>query len=152
MRHHRVLRVVSKLLIPFILLFALYVQFHGDFGPGGGFRTTPPSPNASGYEAVDELYSYFLYTNWTSPTGAFRGARALVATIKHPVPFFDDSYAVDSPNVGPYGSAVIKELIPEIERRLLRSDGCSCARAELCCFPRCLNRHTRIQQGVIILR
>lgn len=33
-----VLRVVSKLLIPFILLFALYVQMHGDFGPGGGFQ------------------------------------------------------------------------------------------------------------------
>jgi multicomponent Na+:H+ antiporter subunit B len=38
MRHHRVLRVAAKLLIPFILLFALYVQFHGDFGPGGGFQ------------------------------------------------------------------------------------------------------------------
>jgi multicomponent Na+:H+ antiporter subunit B len=38
MRHHLILRVVSKLLIPFILLFALYVQFHGDFGPGGGFQ------------------------------------------------------------------------------------------------------------------
>ena len=38
MRHHLVLRVVSKLLIPFMLLFALYVQFHGDFGPGGGFQ------------------------------------------------------------------------------------------------------------------
>ncbi len=33
-----ILRVVSRLLIPFILLFALYVQFHGDFGPGGGFQ------------------------------------------------------------------------------------------------------------------
>lgn len=38
MRHKLVLRVVSKILIPFILLFALYVQFHGDFGPGGGFQ------------------------------------------------------------------------------------------------------------------
>ncbi|MGB1844644.1 MAG: Na(+)/H(+) antiporter subunit B [Thalassobaculaceae bacterium] len=38
MRHHLVLRVVSKMLIPFILLFGLYVQFHGDFGPGGGFQ------------------------------------------------------------------------------------------------------------------
>lgn len=38
MRHHPVLRVVGKLIIPFILLFALYVQFHGDFGPGGGFQ------------------------------------------------------------------------------------------------------------------
>ena len=33
-----ILRVISKLLIPPILLFALYVQFHGDFGPGGGFQ------------------------------------------------------------------------------------------------------------------
>ncbi|MEQ1438091.1 DUF4040 domain-containing protein [Fontimonas sp. SYSU GA230001] len=35
---HRVLRVVTKLLVPFILVFALYVQFHGDYGPGGGFQ------------------------------------------------------------------------------------------------------------------
>ena len=38
MRNDLVLRVIAKLLIPFILLFALYVQFHGDFGPGGGFQ------------------------------------------------------------------------------------------------------------------
>lgn len=38
MRHHRVLRIAAKLLIPFIMLFGLYVQFHGDFGPGGGFQ------------------------------------------------------------------------------------------------------------------
>jgi multicomponent Na+:H+ antiporter subunit B len=33
-----VLRVVAKLMVPYILIFALYVQFHGDFGPGGGFQ------------------------------------------------------------------------------------------------------------------
>ncbi|MBA4176667.1 MAG: cation:proton antiporter [Leptothrix sp. (in: Bacteria)] len=38
MRHDLILRVIAKLMIPFILLFALYVQFHGDFGPGGGFQ------------------------------------------------------------------------------------------------------------------
>ena len=38
MKHHVVLRVVAKLLIPYILLYALYVQFHGDYGPGGGFQ------------------------------------------------------------------------------------------------------------------
>lgn len=38
MRDYLVLRVITKLLFPFILLFALYVQFHGDFGPGGGFQ------------------------------------------------------------------------------------------------------------------
>ena len=38
MREHHILRVVAKFLLPFILLFALYVQFHGDYGPGGGFQ------------------------------------------------------------------------------------------------------------------
>lgn len=38
MKEKPILRVGTKLLIPFILLFALYVQFHGDFGPGGGFQ------------------------------------------------------------------------------------------------------------------
>ena len=38
LKKYIVLRVVSRMLIPFILLFALYVQFHGDFGPGGGFQ------------------------------------------------------------------------------------------------------------------
>ena len=38
MEHHFVLRVIAKLLMPSILMFALYVQFHGDFGPGGGFQ------------------------------------------------------------------------------------------------------------------
>jgi multicomponent Na+:H+ antiporter subunit B len=33
-----VLRIIAKLMIPLILLYALYVQFHGDFGPGGGFQ------------------------------------------------------------------------------------------------------------------
>jgi len=38
MKNDLILRVVAKLLMPYILLFALYVQFHGDFGPGGGFQ------------------------------------------------------------------------------------------------------------------
>jgi multicomponent Na+:H+ antiporter subunit B len=38
MKDHVVLRVVAKLMIPAILLFALYVQFHGEYGPGGGFQ------------------------------------------------------------------------------------------------------------------
>lgn len=35
---HRVLQVMTRLLVPFMVLFALYVQFHGDYGPGGGFQ------------------------------------------------------------------------------------------------------------------
>lgn len=38
MIRHVILRVLIKLLIPLIMLFALYVQFHGDYGPGGGFQ------------------------------------------------------------------------------------------------------------------
>jgi len=38
MKRDLVLRVIAKLLIPFMLLFALYVQFHGELGPGGGFQ------------------------------------------------------------------------------------------------------------------
>lgn len=37
-QRHRVLQVVTKLVIPFVLMFGLYVQFHGDYGPGGGFQ------------------------------------------------------------------------------------------------------------------
>jgi hypothetical protein len=43
--------------------------------------------------------------------------RMLVVTFQHPTPYFDDSYAVNSANNGPYGDAIMEELIPEIERR-----------------------------------
>ncbi len=43
--------------------------------------------------------------------------RMLVVTFQHPAPYFDDSYAVNSVNVGPYGDALLQELIPEIEQR-----------------------------------
>ena len=38
MKHHLILRIVTKLLVGTIFLFALYVQFHGDYSPGGGFQ------------------------------------------------------------------------------------------------------------------
>jgi hypothetical protein len=100
------------------------------FTPGGAFSETPPSPNATGYTAVDENYAYYLYRNWSSASGPFHGARALVATVNHPVPFFDDSYAVDSANVGPYGSAIMRELVPAIEKRF-RGIGAGWARGVL---------------------
>ena len=43
--------------------------------------------------------------------------RMMVVTMQHPNPYFDDSYVVNSVNVGPYGDAVMQELIPEIEKR-----------------------------------
>jgi len=43
--------------------------------------------------------------------------RMIVVRFQHPTPFFDDSYAVNSANNGPYGDAILQELIPELERR-----------------------------------
>ena len=43
--------------------------------------------------------------------------RVIVVTFQHPTPYFDDSYAVNSVNVGPYGDALLQELIPEVEKR-----------------------------------
>ncbi len=43
--------------------------------------------------------------------------RMLLVTFQHPNPYFDDSYAVNSPNVGPYGDAIMQELLPEVEKR-----------------------------------
>ncbi len=54
-----------------------------------------------------------LYREWIQ--GGF--PEMIVVTFQHPNPYFDDSYAVNSVNVGPYGDAIIEELIPEIERR-----------------------------------
>ena len=69
------------------------------------FRETP-APNAKG---TDPAYEF--YKQWTSP----RFPRMLMVTIQHANPYYDDSYAVNSENVGPYGDAINHELIPYIE-------------------------------------
>ena len=63
MSTHVVLRVVAKLLVPFILLFALYVQFHGESGPGGGFQA-----------GVIFAAGFFLYALVFGPANARRVA------------------------------------------------------------------------------
>lgn len=59
-----------------------------------------------------------LYQQWTRDDFP----RVIVVTFQHPTPYFDDSYAVNSVNVGPYGDAIMQELIPEIERRFRTID------------------------------
>lgn len=111
-------------------LLIAHGHYSAIFNPGGRFDDTPPSANLSGYEYVDQQYAYWMYGNWTSAGGPFRGARALVITINHPVPFFDDSYAVDSANVGPYGTAIMTELLPAVEGKY-RGIGAGWARGVL---------------------
>ena len=88
------------------------------------FRTEPPAPGMEGSELRFAQAGYKLYQDWT----AGRLPRVIVLTIQHANPYFDDSYAVNSANVGPYGDAIIQELIPHIERQF-RGIGHGWARA-----------------------
>ncbi len=65
------------------------------------------------YNRIQQQYRHELYQQWTSSDFP----RHLVMTVQHPTPFYDDSYAVNSENNGPYGDAIMRELVPEIERR-----------------------------------
>ena len=98
--------------------------FHGHFPDDfGGFRTTPPDPdlkpdynarfNITGYNKLQQQEAYDFYKLWTGPGFP----RVIAVEIQHPTPFYDDSYAVNSANNGPYGDAIVKELIPEIEKQ-----------------------------------
>lgn len=98
--------------------------FHGHFPSDfGGFRTTPPDPaleceyserfQVDCYNRIVQQEAYDLYRQWIQPDFP----RFLAIEIQHANPYYDDSYAVNSQNVGPYGDAINYELIPEIERR-----------------------------------
>lgn len=98
--------------------------FHGHFPyTFGGFRETPPDPDLKpdynerfkmhGYNRIQQEYAYNFYKEWTGP--AF--PRFIIIEIQHANPYYDDSYAVNSQNLGPYGDAIMHELIPEVERR-----------------------------------
>ena len=78
----------------------------GHFSPGPPLGFNPDfKPTAQ--------RSYNIATDWMKPDFP----KMLVVTFQHPTPYFDDSYAVNSVNVGPYGDAIMKELIPEVEKR-----------------------------------
>ncbi|MGO9933654.1 MAG: hypothetical protein ACLPV8_17835 [Steroidobacteraceae bacterium] len=108
--------------------------FHGHYPDDiSGFRTTPPDPDLkpdyserfhlAGYNRIQQQEAYAFYQKWI----AADFPRFLVVEIEHANPYFDDSYAVNSANLGPYGDAINKELIPEIERRF-RAIGAGWAR------------------------
>ena len=98
--------------------------FHGHFPANiSAFRTEPPDrelkPEYSerfrinGYNLIEQQEAYRFYQTWT----AADFPRFLVVEIQHPTQFYDDSYAVNSANQGPYGDAINYELLPEIEKR-----------------------------------
>ena len=95
-------------------------HFPADFG---NFREQPPDPNLKpeysarfkldGYNRIVQEQAYQFYKDWTGPNFP----RFIIIEIQHANPYYDDSYAVNSANLGPYGDAITYELIPEIEKR-----------------------------------
>ena len=77
------------------------------------FSTHPPRPGMSTRDSMRTAYAYDLYKRWTGPNFP----RMLVMKIQHANPYYDDSYAVNSANLGPYGDAIVKELIPYVEKK-----------------------------------
>ncbi len=65
------------------------------------------------YNRIQQEFAHQFYRDWTG--SGF--PRVLLVQIQHPTPYYDDSYAVNSENNGPYGDAIMRELVPEIERR-----------------------------------
>ena len=99
------------------------VIMHGHFSAEFfGWRETPPDPNLKpeyserfhlpAYNNTVEEYSYRFYQEWTSSDFP----RMILIEIQHANPYYDDSYAVNSENLGPYGDAINYELIPYIEK------------------------------------
>jgi len=90
-----------------------YEQGHFSTEPPGGFaEKVEPSPEASERQKKRARRQEEFSKAWQS--GAF--PRMLFVTFQHPTPYYDDSYAIDSPNMGPYGQAITQELIPYIEK------------------------------------
>ena len=100
-------------------LIIFHDHFVSDFE---NFRTTPPDPDLkpdyserfhlAGYNRIQQEEAYRFYQQWIAPGFP----RVLIVKIQHANPFYDDSYAVNSANVGPYGDAIENELIPAIEK------------------------------------
>lgn len=100
------------------------IIFHDHFVSSfDNFRETPPDPDLkpdyserfhlAGYNRIEQEEAYKFYKTWTGP----KFPRVLIVKIQHANPFYDDSYAVNSANVGPYGDAIENELIPAIEKQ-----------------------------------
>jgi hypothetical protein len=99
--------------------------YHGHFPADfGGFSTEPPPANMDttdyserfriyGYKKIEAQEAYNFYKQWISKDFP----RFLVVEIQHANPYYDDSYAVNSASIGPYGDAIMRELLPEIEKK-----------------------------------
>ena len=96
---------------------AIYIQGHFGDGAPFGFSPNPPARTETDAQARSRRQrsaresGYEFYQAWNSESFP----RMIAVTFQHPTPYYDDSYAVNSANNGPYGDALLKELIPYLE-------------------------------------
>ena len=89
-------------------------QWEGSSGQATpGFSTRPPDASLKGDDRTAAEYAYKFYQEWISG----RLPRMMIMIIQHANPFYDDSYSVNSANIGPYGDAITQELIPHVEKK-----------------------------------
>lgn len=88
----------------------VYQQGHFRSSPSF-FRETPPDPEADDGDRRRQAGAYEFHQNWV----AGRLPKMLVVLTQHATPYYDDSYGVDSANMGPYGQALTEELYPALE-------------------------------------
>ena len=89
---------------------------HGHFpkdAESDGWRETPPDASARGTVRDSQVAAYQFFKDWNGP----KFPRMIHVLVQHPTPYFDDSYAVNSANNGPYGDAITLDLIPMIEKQ-----------------------------------
>jgi hypothetical protein len=100
------------------------IIFHGHFPYSfGGFRTEPPDENLeetyssrfkmNGYNKIQQQEAYDFYQKWVSK----KFPRVIIMEVQHPTPYYDDSYAVNSASMGPFGDAITYELVPFVEEK-----------------------------------
>ena len=100
------------------------VIYHGHFPSNvTGWLETPPDTTVpcehsarfrlDCYNRIEDQYAFQLFKDWTAPGFP----RVLMIEVQHPTPYYDDSYAVNSANNGPYGDAIMRELLPHIEQK-----------------------------------
>ncbi len=98
------------------------IIFHGHFPHSfGGFRTEAPDEDLEptyserfhmdGYNKIQQQEAYDFYQKWISKDFP----RVIIIEVQHSTPYYDDSYAVNSASMGPYGDAITYELVPFIE-------------------------------------
>ncbi len=92
----------------------VYEQSHFGLGAPSGF-TTEKRPIPSQYKKILEDYNLEDGYTFQQQYNSAQFPRMIVVNFQHPTPYYDDSYAVNSANNGPYGDAIMKELIPYLE-------------------------------------